>query len=154
MPIKCASNSPSGSQQSHYSMDNFRVENNTEMAAEKGIPEKEAISKLIDMWGGCLRVAHNRTFDQRLIRIGLKRFFDEDAQEKWADKTNFDCSMMMSKPILQIPGKRGFKWPTLKEAYLHFMKEEMEGAHNAMADTEACMAVYWAMKDIETEETD
>lgn len=35
------------------------------------------------------------------------------------------------------------------EAFKHFTGEELQGAHTAMGDAKGCMAVYWAMCDLE-----
>ena len=40
--------------------------------------------------------------------------------------------------------KGKFKNPKLQEAYEHFFGEQFDNAHSAMADTKACMKVYWA----------
>lgn len=118
-----------------------------EMAAEQGVSEVEALEAFLNLWGGCLRVAHNKTFDQRIIRIATKRYCDEEAIEAWANKDNHECTMSMSKPILKLGtrGRYGYKAPKLSEAYEHFTGSPLEGAHNAMIDAEACMEIYWAM---------
>jgi len=117
-----------------------------EYALEHGIPEKEAIQQLLDLRGNAERVAYNKTFDQRIVRIGLKRFFDEPTQEKWAIKDDHHCAMRMAQKVL------GGKNPKLVEAFKHFTGKEMTGAHDAMQDTLGCMAVYFAIKDGATEE--
>lgn len=112
-----------------------------EKAEKEGIPEKEALEKLLAMRGDHERVAFNKTFDQRIIRIACKRYLDEEAIEKWAVKEDHHCAMRMAKSVI------GGKQPKLVEAYKHFTGTEMEGNHNAMADTEACMKVYWGAVD-------
>ena len=109
-----------------------------EYALEFGIPEKEAISMLLEMRGDAERVAYNKTFDQRIIRIGLKRYFSEAEQEKWAIKDDHHCTMRMAKAAMKVKSVK------LIDAYKHFTGEDMVGAHNAMADTDACMKVYFA----------
>lgn len=128
-------------------------------AMSEGILESDAIAHFLSMWGNDLddlgdckfskRVAHNRTFDQRIIRIGLKRYFSDDIQDRWAWKDDFECTMLKSKPILQLLPKRrfGYKNPRLEEAYKFFMSKEIQNAHNAIADTEACKDIYFAMRD-------
>lgn len=114
-----------------------------EYALEHGIDEKLAIQMLIDFIGNDERVAFNKTFDQRIVRIGLKRFFDEEAQEKWAIKEDHYCSMQMARKVI------GGKNPKLTEAYKHFIGEDFEGAHDALADAKASAAVYFAIKKLE-----
>jgi DNA polymerase-3 subunit epsilon len=109
-----------------------------EYALKFGIPEQAAIKLLLDFCEYSERVAYNRTFDQRIIRIGLKRFFDEDIQEKWANKEDHHCSMQMARKVI------GGKNPKLTEAFKHFTGEEMEGAHNALADAKGSATVYFA----------
>lgn len=126
-----------------------------EIAQTEGVPEREAVDSLLALCEGeHLRVAHNRTFDQRIIRIALKRYFSEEDQDKWAEKENHECTMLMAKPICQLPpkGRYGWKNPKLEEAYKHFTGEELEGNHRAMVDAKACMAIYFAMKDLENDD--
>lgn len=120
-----------------------------EFAFEHGVPEKVVVSKFMDLWEKCdIRVAHNTTFDNRIVRIALKRFLpDRVSDEVWKDRALYFCTLMKSKKIMG--GKSGH---TLPEAYKHFTGKEMEGAHNAMADTKACMAIYYAMMDLDNKE--
>jgi len=116
-----------------------------ERAMEEGISEEEAIILFMALWLRCdIRVAHNTTFDNRMIRIALKRYCpDLVSDEVWKDKTQYFCTLQKSKKIMG--GKSGH---TLPEAYKHFTGKEMEGAHNAMCDAKACMAIYYAMMDL------
>lgn len=120
----------------------------TEHAKAVGVDESLAVSLFLELWNGAHRVAHNRTFDQRIIRIATKRYCDEATIERWADKDSHDCTMLLAKPIMQLlpKGRYGFKSPKLEEAYTHFTGKPLENAHSAMADTRACMAVYWALQ--------
>lgn len=115
-----------------------------EHALSVGVSEKDAIQQLLDMCEGAERVAFNRTFDQRIIRIGLKRYFDEEIQDKWAEKDDHHCSMIMAKPIMKLlpKGRYGFKNPKLSDAYKYFTGEELEGAHDALVDAKASLKVY------------
>ncbi len=132
-----------------------------EQALKEGIQEREAIDILLSMWGcrvpdldDCIfaeRASHNRTFDQRIIRIALKRYFSEEVQKRWAWKDDFTCTMWSSKPICRIPHKtkNGIKLPKLEEAYKYFTGKELVNAHSALPDTRACMKIYFAMKRYE-----
>lgn len=121
-----------------------------ERAMDEGIPEAEALERFIQLWSGRMRVAHNRTFDQRIIRIAMKRYCPDPTTELWASKDDFDCTMLISKNIMKLPstGNWKYKSPNLKEAYKYFTGKDLAGAHNAMADTKACMEIYWKLKEI------
>lgn len=115
-----------------------------EQALDGGIPEGEALAMFMLMYDKCdLRIAHNTTFDNRIIRIALKRYAPNlISDEVWKDKTKYYCTCMNYKKL--IGGKSGH---SLGDAYEHFTSKLLEGAHNAMVDTEACMAVYFGLQE-------
>ena len=120
---------------------------------EIGLPEIQVVSTFLGMCMGGTRVAHNRTFDQRIIRIALKRYGFSDGQiEEWSDKDTHECTMLKAKPIMKLPpkGKWGWKNPKLEEAYKFFCGQSLgDQAHSSIYDTQACMAVYWGIQDYE-----
>lgn len=137
----------------------------TEHAEAVGIEEKTALDMFMELWAGPgrTRIAHNEQFDARILRIGLKRFFDEPEHvlpisDTWKEGKS-ECTARLATPICQIPptekmvkaGFNKFKTANLGEAYRHFMGCDFENAHSAMADVRACMAVYFAIKDMERE---
>jgi len=111
----------------------------TEKALAVGIPEKLALEMFLAMRGEADRVAYNKTFDQRIIRIAAKRYLDEVAQDKWAIKEDHHCAMRMDQSCV------GGKQRKLIEAYKHHTGKDLENAHSAMADTLACMEVYFSV---------
>ena len=132
----------------------------TAHAEEVGIEEKTALDMFMALWGGPgrIRIAHNESFDARILRIALKRFFDEPdhvlpISDTWKEGKS-ECTVKLSTPICQIPptdkmvkaGFNKFKSPNLREAYRHFFGRDFENAHSAMADVRACMEVYFAIK--------
>lgn len=118
----------------------------TEKALQVGVPEPLALEMFMTLWDSRLRIAHNRTFDQRIMRIAAKRYGDNQMIERWADKDNHDCTMLGSKAPMGIT-----KWPKLSEAYEHFTGKPLENAHSAMADARACLEVYFGILDFEKE---
>lgn len=125
----------------------------TEHAADVGIPESLAVGMFMEIWSHRTRIAHNQQFDARILRIALMRFEDQEAADDWKAGES-ECTAIMATPICKIPptgkmvaaGFNKFKTANLAEAYRHFMGSDFENAHSAMADVQACMAVYFAIK--------
>jgi DNA polymerase-3 subunit epsilon len=121
-----------------------------------GVPEMVALEIFMALWARCdVRVAHNVTFDDRIIRIALKRFGGlPDAWKAGAA----DCTARLSTPILNLPPtakmvaakRNGPKTPNLAEAYEFFTGAKLEGAHSARVDVNACAAIYFAIMDRES----
>lgn len=127
----------------------------TEHAADVGIPEACAVEALIGLWRAAhTRVGHNESFDARIVRIALKRFQDDVLADEWK-AAPAQCTARMATPIVALPptpkmvaAKRfHHKTPNLGEAYQFFTGQALEGAHSALVDVEACMTVFWAMRD-------
>lgn len=120
----------------------------TEYAMDVGVSEKAAVEMFLAMWNGRTQVAHNTTFDRRILRIATKRYCDEATIDRWHD-CDYECTGLLSKPIMQIlpKNKYGFKMPKLEEAYKYFTGKDLENAHTAIADVNACLEVYFAIKN-------
>ncbi len=110
----------------------------TGVALDTGIPEVVAVQMLLNLSVDTTRVSHNRTFDQRIIRIALSRYYKKPYRDKWAEKDDYECTMNMC-------GKFGCKTKKLADAYRHFTGKELEHAHSAISDAKACMEIYFAM---------
>lgn len=134
----------------------------TERAMDEGIPEHEALSLFLALHVRAdIRVAHNESFDQRIIRIAIKRFYGEtqDERDTFADAFKTApkyCTMKASTkpcglpptPAMLAKGMRWNKNPTMAEAHRHFFGEDFEGAHSALSDAQACARVYYALNPI------
>lgn len=110
-----------------------------EYAMDVGISERLAVEMFIELWGGRNRVAFNTTFDNRIMRIATKRYSPEHIVESWKEGP-YECAMIASRKII------GGKQPTLAEAYEYFIGKKLENAHSAIADCNACLEVYKAIK--------
>lgn len=123
----------------------------TEYANEVGVPEKHIIELFLALGAGRTHVAHNSTFDERIIRIALMRFFGEEKANEFKART-FKCTQRIATPILKLPPTPkmvaarmpGPKSANLREAYEYFMGKQLEDAHSAMADARGCMEVFFA----------
>ncbi len=78
-------------------------------------------------------VAHNMSFDEKtigaeLIRAGFKNLLE---------KTVKICTMEGSTNYCKIPGRYGYKWPSLSELYFKLFKSHFPESHNAENDINA-----------------
>lgn len=109
-----------------------------EQAMDEGIPEEVAVDQFLSLYEqGVLRIAHNTTFDNRIMRIAMKRHRPGAVpDEKWKDKSSYYCTMINHRKA------HGGKQPSLAEAFEFHTGMTLEGAHRAMVDTRACLDVY------------
>lgn len=129
----------------------------TEHALDFGVSESLAIGMFMDLWhdGKHLRIAHNEQFDARILRIALLRHKDAATADQWKGG-KASCTQALATPILKLPptgkmiaaGRHHHKSANLGESYQHFTGKQLEGAHTAMVDVQACMAVWFAIKSI------
>jgi len=90
-------------------------------------------------------IAHNIQFDDPITRGNYSRI--AAPQREYWDTPKF-CTMKTLEPILKLPGKYGYKFPSLDESYRALVDPMgFEGAHDAMKDVEACAAVLWACEE-------
>ena len=88
-------------------------------------------------------VAHNMNFDRTVLQASFHRAGQQE--HPFTDEIPQICTMASSTDVLKLPGRyNDYKWPSLEEAYSHFMGGEssIENAHDALVDTEACLTVF------------
>lgn len=87
-------------------------------------------------------IAHNSDYD-------LACLLTAHARIGYTTSTNYNhktvCTMKRSTDLCKLPGRYGnYKWPKLTEAYeLLVDPAGFEDAHDAMADTKACRALFY-----------
>lgn len=128
-----------------------------ERALAEGVPLLQALRKFNALLRkASLTVAHNKGFDQKLMRIAWTRTGMWPPGEFGTDPFALsECTLELTKPIVKMPatdkmiaagrGKQ-FKPPSLSEAYEFFFGEKFDNAHDAGADTLACAKIYFAAK--------
>lgn len=121
-----------------------------------GISERQIVSAVYEFaLIAQRRIGHNEAFDARIMRIALKRFTNNETADSWKNMAS-ECTQKLATPIMKLPPtekmlaakRRHPKAAKLHEAYEFFTGKKLEDAHSAMADTLACMAVYFAIKDL------
>lgn len=125
-----------------------------ERAMDEGVSEERAVATFIMSQACCsLRVAHNESFDRRIMRIAMTRFgIERDFVEFIEGRKSYDtCDW--AKPIVNLPptermlakGMTGPKPPKLTECIKYFFGEDLDGAHDALVDARACSRLYFHM---------
>jgi DNA polymerase-3 subunit epsilon len=115
----------------------------TEKALKEGMSLHEALTRFSAAAGGCdLAVAHNLEFDLNVLgaeflRAGLANPIDG---------MHSRCTMKESTNFCQLPGRYGFKWPTLEELYALLFQQKPTGLHDALADTQACARCFFELR--------
>jgi len=87
-------------------------------------------------------VAHNLNFDKKVVQ---SEFIRADIRD-YFDKTVGLCTKEIGTEICKIPGKYGYKWPTLKELYDHLFDDKFEVSHNALNDAKAAADCFLKLK--------
>lgn len=133
----------------------------TEFLTINGGDEKEAVARFGQLHKKAdIRVAHNIGFDDRILRIAIKRYFGDAPAERFKAAPTY-CTAMASKPIVKCPPtekmlksrfKNQFKTPNMAEALDFFYPGETIGqAHRARPDAEACAKVFFALRKLASE---
>jgi DNA polymerase-3 subunit epsilon len=91
-------------------------------------------------WAG-----YNIKFDKdvlwfQLLKYGLERSFPWPPEEIEV--------MKLTNKVMEQQGKRGTKNPKLQEAYQHFLGTPLIGAHDALSDIRATVAVWGKINEI------
>ena len=125
-----------------------------ERAMDEGVPEHHAAGLfLVAQARSALRVAHNESFDRRIMRIAMTRAgFERDVIEATEARRAY-CTCNEAKPIVNLPptdkmmavGFNGPKPPNLGECMKHFFGEDLLGAHDALNDARACARIYFEL---------
>jgi len=114
----------------------------TERANDEGIWIKNALIEFAVAQSLCdIQVGHNINFDRKIVGA---EFIREDMEEDyiWGRDMKRHCTMMGSAKFCRIPGKRGYKWPSLQELHTHLFAEGFSDAHDAQVDVDATIRCY------------
>ncbi len=124
----------------------FFIDNNmsTERCEAEGKPMVQVLDTFIDdidLGSVDLLVAHNMDFDYNVLGAEMIRH-----QMKANRLLKRFCTMQQTTNICKIPGKYGFKWPTLQELHTFIFREPFVGAHDAMDDVNACSKCFFELR--------
>jgi DNA polymerase III epsilon subunit-like protein len=124
--------------------DNFVRSHSEDECREKGVPITEALDELAH-WAlqADEVVAHNMSFDRPVLQA---EFIRAGMAPKITGE--FICTMFCSIDVCKIPGQLDYKWPKLTELHTHLFGEGFEGAHDGLADVQACARCFWKLREM------
>ncbi len=114
----------------------------TEIAQREGSSLSTVLSEFIsDLESADSIVGHNIDFDKKVIGA---EFIRAGMNEGKLSKPTI-CTMKSSTDYCKIPGKYGYKWPTLQELYNILFSENFDDAHNSLNDIKATKKCFFEL---------
>ncbi len=111
----------------------------TSVAIRKGLPIANALDEFMKPLAvACVLVAHNVKFDANVVGA---EFYRLKLRDPLPDKASI-CTMEASTEHCALPGRYGFKWPTLPELHFRLFNSAVTEAHDAAADVAACSKCF------------
>jgi len=115
----------------------------TERALREGVDLGSALGAFAAaMTRAEVLVAHNMSFDEM---IAGAEFLRTGIDNRLFGMHRF-CTMKATTDVCRLPGRYGFKWPTLTELHQHLFGQAPAVTHDAAADVEACRACFFELK--------
>ena len=115
---------------------------------QKASQEGEALESILEKFVAAVEncsflVGHNISFDEKIVGAELIR--TQIPHPLWHRESI--CTKMESTDFCAIPGKYGFKWPTLSELHQSLFGKPFPEAHDALADVRATTKCFFALKE-------
>ena len=116
----------------------------TERALREGVDLEGALREFAAaMESASLLVAHNLSFDEMIVGA---EFIRKQVPSQLESVPRF-CTMKNTTDVCRLPGKYGFKWPTLVELHQCLFSRTFEDTHDAAADVQACATCFFELKN-------
>lgn len=117
----------------------------TERANKEGFDLEIVLSLfLADLNLSKVIVGHNIDFDKKIVGAELIRAGKEDV----ITSKKSICTMKESVTFCKLPGRYGFKYPTLQDLHFKLFGCSFDGAHDSANDVSATVKCFWKMKSL------
>jgi DNA polymerase III epsilon subunit-like protein len=118
----------------------------TERASREGVAVKEVLEAFTAAAGAsAFAIAHNLDFDEKVLGAEFLRAGLTNPLPRLSRL----CTMRTATDYCRLPGRYGYKWPTLEELYRHLFDETLEGSHDAATDALACSRCFFELRRLE-----
>ena len=117
------------------------------ITTQKAILEGENIDYVLDQFYNDLNscshiIAHNLNYDINVMGAELLR---NNKANILPDKKGI-CTMLSSVDYCALPGRYGYKWPSLSELHIKLFNKDFENAHDAMSDISATADCFFELE--------
>ena len=110
-----------------------------EIASNKGQDRVAVLKKISDLLSkATVLVAHNIDFDKKVVHAEFMRYNIKSSIHK-IDKL---CTKELTTDYCKLPGRYGYKWPTLEELYEKVFSTSLTASHSALGDVKACERLF------------
>jgi DNA polymerase III epsilon subunit-like protein len=117
------------------------------ISTAQALLEGSALRDVLDLFSAALDesdviVAHNIAFDECVVTA---EFVREGRRLDLGGKTKI-CTMKASTEYCRLPGRSGYKYPSLAELYFCLFRRTLEETHRADADVRACVECFFELQ--------
>jgi restriction system protein len=113
-----------------------------EIANEKGQDRVDVLKKFSNLLSkATVLVAHNIDFDKKVVHAEFMRYNIKSSIHK-IDKL---CTKELTTDYCKLPGRYGYKWPTLEELYEKVFSTSLTASHSALGDVKACKDCFFEL---------
>jgi len=118
----------------------------TELALREGAPLAAVLEEIAaTIRQASVLVAHNMQFDEKILGAELLR----SGYPNLVESKMRVCTMQSATDFCRLPGRYGFKWPTLQELHQKLFGESFSGGHSALADVRACARCFFELRRLQ-----
>lgn len=118
-----------------------------EQAMDEGVSEKQVLEMHLELCESNKRIAYNQAFDDRLMRIAMKRYYSPEKFDIHGERyKNLKKECCLSKAR---KWKKYSKTPKMIQVYSDlFDGAVLENAHTAMGDVNAMIRIYFELQKL------
>lgn len=115
----------------------------TDVAMRDGVDLRTVLAALSEsIQEASVLTAHNVEFDEKILGAEFLRA----GHPNHITSRPRQCTMQGSTRHCRLPGRYGYKWPTLEELHRTLFGQAFEGAHRALSDVRACARCYFELR--------
>ena len=119
------------------------------ITTQQALAEGHDLEQVLDLFHQAISessilIGHNVEFDKAIIGA---EFVRKKIDTKVLLSRRSFCTMKDKNVVnfCKIPGKYGFKWPTLEELHFKLFKEQIVDAHDASIDIDSTAKCFWEL---------